>query len=345
MKRRLMAVVLAALLVLGIVAGPAMVVSADTIYGNNILNVVVSSDDGFANLRNGAGMTYGIITPIYNGTSLRVTEVTQNSYDGIVWGHTSYNGYNGWVAMEPTVVTDVENASVAIYDVTVNQANNIYLRRGPGAEYDSIYRPYNGQGLRIDRTVVNSFDGRPWGRTSINGMQGWVSLNWTYRNNGWTYNQSQDVTFYNNQYNVYVSASDGYLNLRTGAGLAYGIITPIYNGTNLYITAVLDNSSDGLVWGLTSYNGNTGWVSMSQTTVNSISNAGTAQYSVTVQNSGNISLRKGPGTEYDTLVGYIPNGTGLYITQTVINSFDGRPWGKTTVNGMQGWVSLNWTYR
>ena len=345
MKRRMMAVVLSVLLVLGIAAGPAMSVSADAVYGNNIMDVVVSSDDGFANLRTGGGMAYGVITPIYNGTSLRVTEVTQNSADGIVWGHTSYNGNNGWVAMEPTIVTDVENASVAIYDVTVTQANNLYLRRGPGAEYDSIYRPANGQVLRIDRTVVNSFDGRPWGRTNINGMQGWVSLNWTSRNSSSVYNQTQDVTFYNNNYNVVVGASDGFVNLRSGAGLGYGIITPIYNGTNLFVTAVMKNSSDGLVWGQTTYNGTTGWFSIDQTTVTSISNAGTAQYSVRVSNSGNISLRKGPGTEYGTLVGYIANGTGLYITQTVINSFDGRPWGKTTVNGVQGWVSLNWTTR
>lgn len=344
MKRRILVVVIAALLTLGLL-GPAMVASADASYGNNILNVVVSSDDGFANLRTGGGMGYGIITPIYNGTALRITEVTANSSDGIVWGRTNYNGYDGWVAMEPTVVNDVENASVATYDVTVTQASNLYLRRGPGSEYDSIYRPANGQVLRIDRTVVNSFDGRPWGRTNINGMQGWVSLDWTTRNNSWVYNQTQDVTFYNNAYNAVVSASDGYLNLRTGAGMAYGIITPVYNGTNLYVTAVLSNSADGLVWGLTNYNGYTGWVSMSQTTINSISNAGTAQYNVAVQNSSNISLRKGPGTEYDNLVSYIPNGTGLYITQTVINSFDGRPWGKTTVNGMAGWVSLDWTYR
>ena len=315
MRRRVLTIVLAVLLVLGIVTGPVMVASADAVYGNNILDVVVSSDDGYANLRTGAGMAYGIITPIYNGTALRVTEVTQNSSDGIVWGHTNYNGYNGWVAMEPTIVTDVENASVATYDVTVTQANNIYLRRGPGAEYDSIYRPSNGQVLRIDRTVTNSFDGRPWGRTSINGMQGWVSLNWTYRNSSSVYNQTRDVAFYNNQYNAVVGASDGYVNLRSGAGMSYSIITPIYNGTNLYVTAVLSNSSDGLVWGQTTYNGYTGWISINQTTISSIANASTAQYTVTVQNSDNIGLRKGPGTEYDNLVGYIANGTGLYITR------------------------------
>jgi len=345
MKRKRMAGMLAILMSLFILTGPAATAYADTMYSDHLYYAVVSSDDGFANLRTGPGMAYGIIQPVYNGNSLSITAISQNSSDGIVWGETYYNGYNGWVALEPLIVTDVNNASAAVYDVTVTQANNIYLRRGPGTEYDSIYRPSNGQSLRIDRTVVNSFDGRPWGRTTVNGMQGWVSLDWTTRYNGGTYNQTQNIAFYDSPCQAVVSAPDGYLNLRTNPGMTGDPIEPIYNGDYLYITALQANSTDGLVWGQTTHNGYNGWVSMSQTAVASVDGASTAQYSVTVQNASNICLRKGPGTEYDPLVSSIPNGTSLYITQTMINSFDGRPWGKTRVNGMDGWVSLNWTYR
>ena len=315
------------------------------VYRNNIMNVVVSSDDGNCSFRSGPGLEYNVMQLIYNGTSLRVTGVMRNSSDGLVWGQTTYNGYTGWISIMLTVVTDVENSSRAVYDVTVAQPENIYLRLGPGAEYPYVYRPYGGQVLRITQTVVNSFDARPWGKTTVNGMTGWVSLDWTTRNSSAVYNQSQDVTFYNNVYNAYVGSSDGSLNLRNGPGLAYGLITPVYNGTYLYVTAVQQNSSDGLVWGYTNYNGTTGWVSMKLTTITNMDNAGLAGYYVSVRNSSNLYLRRGPGAEYDALVSNIPNGTSLYITQTVINSFDGRPWGKTRYNGADGWISLDWTER
>ena len=346
MKRKVLVFILATALILGLSIGlRAEKAAADEVYTNNILNSVVTSSDGFCNLRTGPGLGYGVITPIYNGTSLRITAVTKNYAEDIVWGQTIYNGMSGWVSVIPTTVSDIENASLAVYDVTVSNENNIVLRRGPGTEYDELARPKNGQVLRIDRTIVNSWDGRPWGRTVYNGMQGWVSLNWTYRNSSTTYNQAQNVTFYSNIYNAVVGASDGFVNLRSGPGLQYPIITPIYNGNMLRVTAVMDSTTDGLVWGQTIYNGYSGWFSIDQTTITSIENAGNAQYTVTVSNSPNIHLRKGPGTEYDQLVSYIGNGTVLTITQTVINSFDGRPWGRTIVNGISGWVSLNWTTR
>jgi len=345
MKRKVYALILSMLLVLGITAGSVTVASAADVYTNNILLVTVSSSDGNANFRTGPGMEYGAIQPILNGNSLRITGVTKNYTDGLVWGQTTYNGATGWVSLMLTTVNDVENASQASYDVTVTVPQNIYLRRGPGSEYDELARPYNGQVLRIDRTVVNSFDGRPWGRTNINGVQGWVSLNWTYRNSSAVYNWTKDVIYYNNHYNAVVSSPDGFGNMRLGGGMGYKVVQPIYNNTSLYVTATQQNSTDGLVWGYTYCNGNPGWICMSTLAVTGMDTASTAQYYVAVNIPENIVLRKGPGSEYESLANNIPKGTSLYITQTVINSFDGRPWGRTTYNGVQGWISLDWTIR
>lgn len=345
MKKKMITLVLAVMLILGLTVGPAAVASAATTYTNNIYNVTTYSSDNVANFRTGPGMEYGVITPLSNGTTLRVTAVSKNYNDGLVWGQAVYNGTTGWVSMLLTNVYDMETASVASYDVTVRQQENLYLRKGPGTEYEELARPKNGQVLRIDRTMVNSWDGRPWGRTTYNGVQGWVSLDWTSRNSSATYNWAQDVTFYNNNYYGVVGSSDGFVNLRSGAGLGYSILTPIYNGNEVFITATLKNSSDGLVWAYTNFNGYAGWFSIDQTTITSMPCASTAQYNVVVQNSDNLKLRRGPGAEHYQLVGYIPNGTVLSISQTMINSFDGRPWGRTTFNGYTGWISLDWTYR
>ena len=345
--KKTISLILSVFLLVTLMAGGSSAVfgASDVTYRNNQMNVVVASDDGSCNLRTGPGLAYNIIQPIYNGTSLHITGVSKSSQDGLVWGQTTYNGNTGWISMLLTIVNSIDNSSQATYDVTVTNADYIMLRTGPGAEYNALYQPAKGQKLTINQTVTNSFDGRCWGRTTINNYTGWISLDWTSRDAYWTYNQSQDVIFNNNVYYATVGSSDGFLNLRSGPGLSNSVITPVYNGTALTVNAVLDNSQDGLVWGQTTYNGTTGWVSMCLTTVTDVDNASLATYTVTVTDSSNIRLRRGPGAEYDELVSTIPNGTVLAITQTVVNSFDGRPWGKTNINGVQGWVSLDWTYR
>ena len=64
---------------------------------------------------------------------------------------------------------------------------------------------------------------------------------------------------------VMVNASDNYCNLRTGAGIKYDIITPVYNGTILPVVKTAYSQEDGLNWGKTEYSGHEGWISLSQT--------------------------------------------------------------------------------
>ena len=185
MKKKILSCCLALLMTLTLSAGIGRcfsVYAADnTVYSNNRMTVVVASSDGNCSFRTGPGLGYDVMSLIYNGTVLQVTGVCRNSADGLVWGLTSYNGTSGWISMMLTIVNDIENASKAIYDVTVTNEDYIYLRQGPGTEYDALTHPTNGQVLRIYETVTNSFDGRPWGRTTVNNYTGWVSLDWTYR--------------------------------------------------------------------------------------------------------------------------------------------------------------------
>ena len=348
MRKKSIICIFAALLVLIMTAGlgRANVSHAAEIYNNYVFEVIADSADGFCAFRTGPGVEYSMIREIYNGTQLRITALTRNYNDGLVWGETRYNGVSGWISIMNTFVYNVENASNAVYDVRVTLPDYICLREGPGAEFAALYWPYEGQVLRIDQTIVNMFDGRPWGRTTINGMQGWVSLNWTARDSSVVYNQSMNVEFYDNIYYVYVQIGDNSTYFNNGPGYSYSLINWIPNRTSLMVFEAYDSSYDKTVWGKTMYGGRFGWIPMEYTVVTEVANASKVQYYVTVQNSSNIVLRNGPGTEYSQVYfDTIPNGAGLYITQTVINSFDGRPWGKTAFNGYEGWVSLNWTYR
>lgn len=72
----------------------------------------------------------------------------------------------------------------------------------------------------------------------------------------------QEADFY-----VIVDAPDYYVNFRYGPGMEYGIKYPIYNGEILHVTATSDNYYDGLWWGQVDYNGDWGWISISQTSM------------------------------------------------------------------------------
>lgn len=73
-------------------------------------------------------------------------------------------------------------------------------------------------------------------------------------------------------YNVWVSASDG-VNLRAGPGTEYDKLLPeaIPTGTKLYVSYVSDR------WGETQYNGQDGWIALSQTTTQAPASTASAQ--------------------------------------------------------------------
>ena len=77
-------------------------------------------------------------------------------------------------------------------------------------------------------------------------------------------------TAYSVDYDVTVSAPDGGVNLRYGAGVKYDKILEgmIPNGTVLHIRQVA-KADNGKEWGYTTYNGLKGWIFLGQTAVTS----------------------------------------------------------------------------
>ena len=145
---------------------------------------------------------------------------------------------------------------------------------------------------------------------------------------------------------VVVDASDGYVNFRYGPGLEYGINYPIYNGEVLYIEATADNYYDGLYWGYTTYGGDTGWISLSETSYMEDSpdpyyaDTYPVSYAVIVDAvDGYVNLREGPGLAYDAQK-LIFDDTVLNITAEGYNTSDGVLWGETEFEGISGWIAL-----
>ncbi len=104
--------------------------------------------------------------------------------------------------------------------LVVNSPGDGYLnlRTGPGGQYNVIMRMPHSSSLEALEYAGN------WARVRHEtGTVGWAYRKYMVKP------ASAPVL-----YQVY-SPGDGYLNLRTGPGTRYGIITPMYNGTRVEI--------------------------------------------------------------------------------------------------------------
>lgn len=153
----------------------------------------------------------------------------------------------------------------------------------------------------------------------------------------------QAATYPSTYFSVQVSGSDGSVNLRSGAGTNYNVISSIQNGTVLTITGMAYSQYDGFMWGATTWNGYSGWVSLRQTTILTGAGYPTPNFYVrTAAEGGSVNMRTVAGTSYPVIM-EIPNGIELNVTGIVYNPADGLFWGLVYYGGYYGWISLRQT--
>lgn len=137
---------------------------------------------------------------------------------------------------------------------------------------------------------------------------------------------------------VQVNSSEGSINFRSAPSRGSNVITEIPDGAVLYISSLSFSPEDDLIFGYTTYNGSSGWVSLRQTTINDFSGFTTSVSS----SEGSINFRSSASTE-SSVITEIPNGANLYIFDIFYNAEDDLFFGQTTYNGLTGWVSLRQT--
>lgn len=131
-------------------------------------------------------------------------------------------------------------------------------------------------------------------------------------------------------YDAYVSTVDGGVNLRVEPTTESSILCTIPDFVCLRITMETSNG-----WGFTEYNGDYGWVALSQLSksypIKSVS------INVKVTASDGVNLREGPYTSYDKLISSaIPKGEVLQVTGISQNN-----WGQVTYKGVTGWIAMS----
>ena len=198
-------------------------------------------------------------------------------------------------------------------------ADALNVRSGPSTSYGITTKLYKGDKVEILETSNG------WHKIKAsNGKIGWVSGDYIKVYSGSTSQTSYKAT---------VTATS--LNVRSGAGTSYSVITKLSKGT---VVDVIESASNGWKKIKTS-NGTTGWVSGDYLTTGSAGNSSTdnstsqTSYKATV-NTDSLNMRKGAGTSYSVIT-KLSKGTVVDVLERASNG-----WKKVkTSNGTTGWVS------
>lgn len=272
------------------------------------------------------------------------------------WGRLSTGG---WIELGNTEAKLVPAQKPSRQSVSVTVTNNyVNVRSGPGAHNVKVGSVSMGDVLNITETKV--VNGTKWGKFS----GGWLCL---------MYTNYDSVIESGNQKDEEIIAvgtvvCSGYLNIRGGAGVNYGVVGSLNSGTkvNIYEKATVA----GHEWGRI----NSGWICLDYVTLTAApapepsepvptpsepapsepqpSEPDSEDEDVstdeedekdekpknktgTVINCVELNVRSAPGA-HNTKVGVVKKGSKVEILEETI--YNGMPWGRISM----GWISMHY---
>ena len=263
------------------------------------------------NLRAGPGTSYGIVLTMPMGAQFKITGSYNKGfypgrYNGIKgWAYADYLSTTGTSAPAPTAPSSGGGDSSLIGAIRYT-TTNLNLRAGPSTGYNVVTTMSSGSAFKITGTSSNGFyPGR------FNGIKGWASGDYLSASQPSTAAPSTPTTSGSSHPDyvgdiVYSTTS---LNLRSGPGTGYGVVTTMPRGSAFKITGTLRN---GFYPGR--YNGSTiGWASSDYL---SYTDPGTSSGSDSGSDSGNNS-GNGSGVVVSSNAG--PGSDGVWSEQEIIN--------------------------
>ena len=212
------------------------------------------------NVRTGAGTNYSIMSKVYKGDTLEVI----GSLNG--WYNIKLsNGKTGWVSGDYLSIsgssTNTESKKGTVTTDTLN------VRSGAGTSYSIISKVYKGDTVNI----VGSSNG--WYKIELSsGKTGWVSGDYVSVGSSSDNSSSDNATTENKKGTVTTDT----LNVRSGAGTSYSIISKVHKGDTVNIVG----SSNGW-YKIELSSGKTGWVSSDYVSIGSSSGSSNGSSSAT----------------------------------------------------------------
>lgn len=195
---------------------------------------------------------------------------------------------------------------------------SLYLRTGPGREYNS-----NGTVKDGDYITVLSY-GDIWSRVQTSGGRTGYIKN-LYINDG-DNNYASGTSYFSSRYSVYTTAS---VNLRSGASTNTAVITTLAKGTKL--TAM---GTNGRFYLVQTANGTQGYVSGNYVSTKKVSGgsaSSSSSYATKMVTASYVNMREGGGLSYD-VIRVLPYGTKVSVL------YKGNYWTRVSYNGVTGWI-------
>ena len=179
------------------------------------------------NVRSGPGTSYGSIGTLSAGATVKITGKDKNTN----WYRINYNGKEGYVSNSYIEITTENTSTSTTYKKTTA---NLNMRSSANTSASIITTIPSGTVV----TVLSSSNG--WDYVEYNGQKGYCSSNYLTATN---------------EVPTVKKITTANLNMRTGAGTSYSVITTIPSGT------VVDVLSTSNGWAKIKYNGQEGYVS------------------------------------------------------------------------------------
>ncbi|MCA9859727.1 MAG: SH3 domain-containing protein, partial [Thermomicrobiales bacterium] len=241
------------------------------------------------NLRTGPGTSYSVILVIPNGATVNTTGAVQNGFTQL-----TYDGTTGWSSSQ-YLSTSSGTTTATVFDGALN------LRSGPGTNYSVVTLMPNGATVTITGSQTNGFYPVTYGSLSGYAAAAYLQIGSTP--------PSQTATVF-----------DGGLNLRSGPGTSYSVITVMPDGATVTITGSLQNGFYPVRYGTIN-----GYASATYLQIDGTSPSPTPTPTAPVIDTatvidGALNLRSGPGTNYSVLT-LMPDGATVGITGALTNGF------------------------
>ncbi len=303
-----------------------------------VSDVVYTTGSG-VNLRTGPGTDYEVVASVSSGTELARSAITGN------WSEVTYEGQicyvnNSLITTEaPEGTEDAETTDAEDYTVTTTDATTVYvisdvnLRSGPGTSYDVVTTATAGTVLTCTGTTGS------WSQIEYNGQTVYAYSSYLSTTATAAAEDTSADTVTSSTTDVPTSTeevvaasgtvyvTDG-VNLRTGPGTDYDIVTAVPAGTALTRTGTTGE------WTEVSYDGQTVYVYNAYISTDS-TDATLSSQSGTLTIISEANVRSGPGTSYDVL-GIAAVGDTLTIT-----GYTSTNWYQVEYEGGIGYIAGN----
>lgn len=259
---------------------------------------------GDLNMRSSASTAGSIVQVIPKGASLSVTSISGS------WGYTTYNGKSGYINLFYATRTGDLPYETGVYKTT----GDLNMRDAPSASGNLIATLPGGTTVNVTK-ITNG-----WGYITYNGKNGYINLSYATR--------TGDLPTAPYPVGVYETTSD--INMRATGSVSGTLVDTIPIDTTIFVTYVTETG-----WGLTSYNGNEGYINLYYAKYAGELPASADCKPGVYTNKTDINMRSCSSYLSD-IVCVIPANTTFTVTKV------SSGWGYTEYNGKTGWVNLGY---